>query len=146
MKRTITLKSIKDPHTVEFADTGITREGETTSQRQALERVLAKRIDVVVDGKTAKVPVFLVEKVGPWTGTAPQTDSALAFDADVIHREHSDEKLAVWNKARDAFIAKSIEARRQAEAQMEREQSADIAKAISSMVKAATPSKGGARV
>lgn len=140
MKRTIKLKSIKDSHTVEFTDGGTTKEGEATSQRQALDRVLRKRVDVVVDGKPYKLPIFLIESVGSWRfapGEAPPaSDEALAFEQDVIQREHPDHMLSTWNKARDQFLAKSVEARRQAEAQMEKQLGGDVAKGIQSMVEA----------
>lgn len=140
MKRTIKLKSIKDSHTVEFVDGGVTKEGEATSQRQALDRVLRKRVDVVVDGKQHKLPVFLIESVGQWRlapGEAPPaSDEAMAFEQDVINREHPDHMLATWHKAREQFVAKSIEARRQAEAQLEKQLGGDVAKGIQSMVEA----------
>lgn len=146
MKRTIKLKSIKDSHTVDFTDGGVTKEGEATSQRQALDRVLRKR--VAVDG--AQLPVFLVESVGPWRLAAgevePASDEALAFEQDVIRREHPEHLLTKWAKARDGFIAKSVEARRQAEAQMEQQMGGEVAKGIQSMVKALSQqTKGVAR-
>ena len=140
VKRTIKLKSIKDSHTVEFTDGGVTKEGEPTSQRQALDRVRRKRVDVVVDGKPYKLPVFLIESVGQWRladkERVPDSDDALAFEADVINREHPEHMLATWHKAREQFLAKSIEARRQAEAQMEQQLGGDVAKGIKSMVEA----------
>jgi len=151
VKRTIKLKSIKDSHSVEFVDGGVTKEGEATSQRQALDRVLRKRVDVVVDGKTVKLPIFLIESVGAWSmrpgEVPPASDEALAFEQDVIQREHPEHLLTTWNKARDQFLAKSIEARRQAEVQMEQQLGGDVAKGIQSMVKAlAAQNKGAARV
>lgn len=140
MKRTIKLKSIKDSHSVEFVDGGVTKEGEPTSQRQALDRVLRKRVDVVVDGKPHKLPIFLIESVGSWRfapGEAPPaSDEAMAFEQDVIQREHPEHMLTTWNKAREQFIGKSIEARRQAEAQLEKQLGGDVAKGIQSMVEA----------
>jgi hypothetical protein len=151
VKRTIRLKSIKDSHTVDFADGGITKDGEPTSQRQALARVMSKRVPVVVDGKETQLPVFLIEHVGEWRfafgEVAPASDEALAFEADVIQREHPEHLLARWHKARDGFLAKSIEARRQAEAQMEQQMGGEVAKSIQAMVKSvATSTKAVARV
>ena len=152
MKRTIKLKCIKDPHIVEFVDGGVTKEGEPTSQRQALARVMSKRVPVVVDGKETQLPVFLVEHVGDWRfapgEVAPASDDALAFEADVIQREHPDHMLAKWSKARDGFLAKSIEARRQAEVQMEQQMGGEVARSIQAMVKsvASSSTKAVARV
>ncbi len=144
MKRTIKLKCIKDPHIVEFVDGGVTKEGEPTSQRQALARVMSKRVPVVIDGKETQLPVFLVEHVGEWTlrpgESVPASDDALAFEADVIQREHPEHMLARWAKARDNFIAKSIEARRQAEVQMEQQMGGEVAKSIQAMVKSVASS------
>ena len=147
MKRTIRLKSIKDSHTVDFVDGGVTKEGEPTSQRQALDRVLRKR--VTVDG--SPLPIFLVEHVGPWrlasNESEPASDEALAFEQDVIRREHPEHMMAKWQKARDGFLAKSVEAKRQAEAQMEAQMGGEVAKGIQSMVKALSQqTKGVARV
>lgn len=140
MKRKIRLKSIKDQHTVEFVDGGLTKDGDATSQRQALDRVLRKRVDVVVDGKSHKLPVFLIEHVGQWSLVGseriPDSDEAIAFEQDVINREHPEHMLAVWNKAREQFVGKSIEARRQAEAQLEQQIGGDVAKGIKTMVEA----------
>lgn len=145
MKRTIKLRCIKDPHIVEFPDGGVTREGEATSQRQALSRVLSKRIDV--DGK--QMPVFLIEHVGDWKfapgEVMPSGDEFASFEEDVIKREHPEHMIKKWNEARANFIGKSIESRRQAEAQMEKTQSADVAATITQMVRAVS-AKGGARV
>ncbi len=153
MKRIIKLRCIKDPHIVEFVDGGVTKEGEPTSQRQALARVLSKRIPVVVDGKESQLPVFLIEHVGDWrfapNESAPSSDDALAFEADVIQREHPEHMLAKWAKARDGFIAKSIEARRQAEVQLEQQMGGEVAKSIQAMVKSvasSTSTKAVARV
>ena len=86
MKRTIKLRCIKDPHIVEFVDGGVTKEGEPTSQRQALARVMSKRVPVVVDGKETQLPVFLIEHIGDWRfapgEVAPASDDALAFEAE----------------------------------------------------------------
>lgn len=147
VKRKISLKSIKDPHVVEFVDGGVTKEGEPTSQRQALTRYLQKRI--AVDGK--QMPVFLVEHVGEWKlapgEVLPTGDEFVAFDEDVIKREHPEHMLASWQKARDGFIAKSVEVRRQAEAQMEAQMGGEVAKSIQAMVKSvASQTKGAARV
>jgi hypothetical protein len=48
--------------------------------------------------------------------------------------------LAKWAKARDGFIAKSIEARRQAEVQMEQQMGGEVAKSIQAMVKSVASS------
>lgn len=153
MKRTIKLKCIKDPHIVEFVDGGITKEGEASSQRQALQRVLSKRVPVVVDGKETQLPVFLVESVGDWRfapgEVAPTGDEAQAFEEDVVRREHPEHMLAKWTKARDGFIAKSIETRRLAEAQLEQQMGGEVAKSIQAMVKSvasSTSTKAVARV
>lgn len=147
MKRTIRLKSIKDPHIVEFIDGGVTKEGDPTSQRQALTRYLQKRI--AVDGK--QMPVFLVEHVGAWRlapgEVLPTGDEFTSYDEDTVRREHPEHMLAAWAKARDVFIGKSIEARRQAEAQMEQQMGGEVAKSIQAMVKSvANQTKGAARV
>jgi hypothetical protein len=147
VKRTIRLKSIKDPHIVEFVDGGVTKEGEPTSQRQALTRYLQKRI--AVDGK--QMPVFLVDHVGEWKMAPgeqlPTGDEFASYDEDTIRREHPEHMLAAWAKARDGFIAKSVEAKRQAEAQMEQQMGGEVAKSIQAMVKSvASQTKGGARV
>jgi hypothetical protein len=147
VKRKIRLKSIKDPHIVEFVDGGVTKEGEPTSQRQALTRYLQKR--VAVDGK--QMPVFLVEGIGEWKlapgEVLPTGDDFVAFDEDVIKREHPEHMLAAWNKARDGFIAKSVEAKRAAEVQMEQQMGGEVAKSIQAMVKSvAASTKGAARV
>jgi hypothetical protein len=147
VKRTITIKSIKDTHLVEFIDGGVTKEGEDTSQRQALMRYLQKR--VTVDGKP--MPVFLVEKVGPWRlapgEVLPSSDEFQAFDEDVLKREHPEHLMVSWAKARESFVAKSVEARRQAEHQMEQQMGGEVAKSIQAMVKSvAAQTKGGQRV
>lgn len=139
MKRTIKLKCIKDPHIVEFVDGGVDREGEPTGQRQALARVLGKRVQATVDGKESTFPIFLVESVGEWTLFAgeqiPQSDSFSSFEDDVIRREHPEHMLARWEKARASFIAESTEARRQAERRLELEQSSDLAKTMRDMMR-----------
>jgi hypothetical protein len=147
VKRIIKLKSIKDPHVVEFVDAGVTKEGEPTSQRQALTRYLQKRI--AVDGK--QMPVFLVEHVGEWKmapgEVLPTGDEFVSYDEDTIRREHPEHMLAAWRKARDGFIAKSVEARRAAEVQMEQQMGGEVAKSIQAMVKSvASSTKGAARV
>lgn len=152
MKRIIKLRSIKDPHIVDFVDAGITRDGEPTGQRQALTRVLGKRVEV--DGKM--LPVFLVHEVGAWemrpTERVPEGDDWQRFEEDVIRREHPEHLLKKWESARDKFLSASVERRRQAEAQLEQQTGAEVAKGIQSMVKALaqqaspTPSKGANRV
>jgi hypothetical protein len=139
MKRTIRLRSIKDTHLVDFVDGGVDREGEPTSQRQALTRVLGKRVTVTVDGKEHVLPVFLVVDVGEWrlapSERLPMGDEFVAYDQDVVRREHPERLLSVWGKARDQFLASSSERRRYAEQQAEQAQSADVAKVISQMVR-----------
>ena len=139
MKRTIRLKSIKDTHVVDFVDGGIDREGEPTSQRQALTRVLGKRVTTTVDGKEHILPVFLVVDVGDWRlapgERMPGGDEFVAFDQDVVRREHPERMLSTWEKARAQFLATSSERRRYAEQQAEQAQSADVAKVISQMVR-----------
>lgn len=152
MKRTIKLKSIKDPHLVEFVDGGVDREGEPTGQRQALARVLGKRVPVVVDGKESNFPIFLIDSVGEWRLSPgeqmPQGDAFVSFEDDVIKREHPEHMLERWSKAQAAFIAESIDARRQAEKRLENEQSADLAKTMRDMMRgyaqASAPAKKGA--
>lgn len=139
MKRTIKLRSIKDPHVVEFTDGGVDREGEPTGQRQALSRVLQKRVAAVVDGKEHQLPIYLIVEVGEWRFAngerMPQGDDFLAYEQDVIRREHPEHLIAKWEKARAQFIASSTERRRYAEQQAEQAQSADVAKIISQMVR-----------
>jgi hypothetical protein len=139
MKRTIRLKSIKDTHLVDFVDGGIDREGEPTSQRQALTRVLGKRVTATVDGKEHVLPVFLVVDVGEWrlahNERLPMGDEFIAYDQDVVRREHPERLLSVWEKARAQFLATSSERRRYAEQQAEQAQSQDVAKVISQMVR-----------
>lgn len=139
MKRTIKLKCIKDPNIVEFVDGGVDREGEPTGQRQALARVLGKRTTAIVDGKEGTFPVFLVESIGQWSLSPseqmPTGDAFLSFEEDVVRREHPEHMLERWSKAQAAFIAESIEARRQAEKRLEQEQSADLAKTMRDMMR-----------
>ena len=146
MKRTIRLRSIKDPHTIDIVDGGITRDGDATSQRQALARILSKRIDVA--GR--QMPVFLVEHVSEWTMAPgeqmPPGDEFKSFDEDVIKREHPEHMLKKWEDARVNFISKSVESKRQAEAQLESSQAGDVAKTITQMVRAVSSQKGGVRV
>ena len=146
MKRTIRLRSIKDPHTIDIVDGGITRDGDATSQRQALARILSKRIDVA--GR--QMPVFLVEHVTEWTMAPgeqmPTGDDFASFEEDVIKREHPEHMLKKWEDARANFIAKSVESKRQAEAQLESSQAGDVAKTITQMVRAVSSQKGGVRV
>ena len=146
MKRTIRLRSIKDPHTIDIVDGGITRDGDATSQRQALSRILSKRIDV--SGK--QMPVFLVEHVSEWTMAPgeqiPTGDDFASFEEDVIKREHPEHMIKKWEDARAAFISKSVESKRQAEAQLESSQAGDVAKTITQMVRAVSSQKGGVRV
>lgn len=151
MKRTIKLKCIKDPHIVEFVDGGVDREGEPTGQRQALARVLGKRVSAVVDGKESTFPIFLIESVGEWRMTPgevmPQSDAFLSFEDDVVKREHPEHMLERWAKAQAAFIAESNEARRQAEKRIELEQSADLARTMRDMMRGyaqSAPAKKGA--
>lgn len=155
MRRAILLKSVKDPHIVEFGDHGIDRDGNPTGNRQALMRALSKRVTTIVDGKEHILPIFLVEKVGPWLdpfgkrmdeSKIPDTDDWRSFEDDVINREHSEEMLARWKKAQAQFIAESVEAKRAADAQMEQLQSSDIAKSIQSLVRnvAQNPRKANA--
>jgi hypothetical protein len=57
--------------------------------------------------------------------------------------------LAKWARARDGFIAKSIEARRQAEVQLDQQMGVEVAKSIQAMVKSvasSTSTKAVARV
>lgn len=150
MKRIIKLRSIKDPHIVDFVDAGITRDGEPTGQRQALSRVLGKRVEV--DGKM--LPAFLVHEVGAWemrpTERMPEGDDWQRFEEDVIRREHPEHLIKRWEAARAQFLAASAERRRHAEIQLEQQTGAEVAKGIQSMVKAlaqqAQPNKGGNRV
>ena len=146
MKRTHRLRSIKDPHTIDIVDGGITRDGDATSQRQALARILSKRIDV--SGR--QMPVFLVEHVSEWTMAPgeqmPTGDDFASFEEDVIKREHPEHMIKKWEDARAAFISKSVESKRQAEAQLESSQAGDVAKTITQMVRAVSSQKGGVRV
>ena len=144
MRRTIKLKCVKDPHVVEFNDYGIDKEGNPTSNRQALMRALQKRITVDVDGKEQVLPIFLVESVGQWfdvfnkpvaPSSIPDGDEWRAFEDDVINREHSEEMLARWKKAQAKFIAESVEAKRLADQQLEQLQSSDIARSIQGLVR-----------
>lgn len=154
MKRTIRLKCIKDPHIVEFVDGGVDREGEPTGQRQALARVLGKRVAATVDGKESNFPIFLIDSVGEWKLSPgeqmPQGDAFVSFEDDVIRREHPEHMLERWAKAQAAFIAESAEARRQAEKRLEIEQSADLAKTMRDMMRGYAaqnaPKKGAANV
>lgn len=153
MKRTIKLKCIKDPHIVEFVDGGVDREGEPTGQRQALSRVLQKRITAIVDGKEATFPIFLIDSVTEWRmspgETMPQGEAFAVFEEDVIRREHPEHMIERWSKAQAAFIAESIDARRQAEKRLEIEQSADLARTMRDMMRGyaqGTPAKKGANV
>lgn len=144
MRRAVILKSIKDPHTAEFGDHGVDREGNPTGNRQALMRALSKRVTTTVDGKEYVLPIFLVDSVGPWLdhkggrvddSKIPDSDEWRAFEDDVINREHSEEMLARWRKAQAKFIADSVEAKRLADAQLEQMQSSDIAKSIQGLVR-----------
>lgn len=139
MKRKIRLKSIKDNNVVEFTDGGVDREGEPTSQRQALTRILGKRVSVTVDGKELSLPIFLVVDVGDWWlapgERLPGGDEFVAYDQDYVRREHTEKMLATWEKARAQFLAASTERRRYAEMQAEQAQSSDVAKIISQMVR-----------
>jgi hypothetical protein len=144
MRRSVTLKCIKDSHEADFGDHGVDREGNPTGNRQALMRALSKRITVDVDGKEYVLPVFLVARVGQWfdplgkpvpPSAIPDGDEWRAFEDDVVNREHSEEMLARWNKAQAKFIATSADAKRTAELQMEQLQSSDIAKSIQGLVR-----------
>ena len=149
MKRTIKLKSIKDSNIVEFVDGGVDKEGEPTGQRQALSRVLGKRVAVTIDGKESNLPIFLVHHVGEWTlfagETMPTSDAFVSFEQDVIHRDHSEAMLERWSKAQAQFIAESVESRRQAEKRLENEQATALAGTMRDMMRAysnATPANG----
>jgi len=158
VKRTIKLRSIKDPHVVKFIDGGIDREGEPTGQRQALTRVLSKRVIAVLDGKEYQLPIYLITEVGEWRFAVgermPQGDDFAVYESDVIRREHPEHLIAKWERARAQFIAASTERRRYAEQQAEQAQSADVAKVISQMVRtvsaqtsaATLPRKGNGNV
>lgn len=139
MKRNIKLISIKDANVIDFVDGGVDREGEPTSQRQALTRILGKRVPVVVDGREHTLPIFLISEVGEWRlATAerlPNGDEFLAYEQDVIRREHPERMLATWKKAQAQFISQSSERRRYAEHQAEQAQAGDVAKVISQMVR-----------
>jgi hypothetical protein len=139
VKRNIKLISIKDVNVIDFVDGGVDREGEPTSQRQALTRILGKRVSAVVDGKEHTLPVFLISDVGDWrlapSERLPNGDEFLAYEQDVIRREHPERMLATWKKAQAQFISQSTERRRYAEQQAEQAQSADVAKVISQMVR-----------
>lgn len=149
MKRTIKLKSIKDANVVEFIDGGVDKEGEPTSQRQALARVLSKRIAATIDGKETNFPVFLIESVSDWKlapgEQMPNGDSFVSFEDDVIRREHPEHLLERWSKAQAQFIAESVETRRQAEKRLEHEQSADLAKTMREMMRGYANSSGSAK-
>jgi hypothetical protein len=139
VKRIIKLISVKDVNVVEFVDGGVDREGEPTGQRQALTRILGKRVPVVVDGKEHTLPVFLVSDVGDWrlapSERLPEGDAFVAYEEDVIRREHPERMIATWKKAQTQFIAHSTERRRYAEQQAEQAQAGDVAKVISQMVR-----------
>jgi hypothetical protein len=139
VKRNIKLISIKDVNVIDFVDGGVDREGEPTSQRQALTRILGKRVSAVVDGKEHVLPCFLISEVGDWRlATAerlPNGDEFLAYEQDVIRREHPERMLSVWKKAQAQFISQSSERRRYAEHQAEQAQAGDVAKVISQMVR-----------
>lgn len=140
MKRTIKLKSIKDANIVEFVDGGVDKEGEPTGQRQALSRVLSKRIAATVDGKESNFPVFLVHHVGEWQlfggEQMPTSDAFLSFEDDFIRREHPEHMIERWHKAQAAFLAESVEARRQAEKRLENEQATALAGTMRDMMRA----------
>lgn len=140
MKRTIKLKCIKDSHIVEFIDGGVDKEGEPTGQRQALSRVLSKRVAATIDGKESNFPVFLVHHVGEWQLFAgeqmPTSDAFLSFEDDVVRREHPEHMIERWHKAQAAFIAESVEARRQAEKRLENEQATALAGTMRDMMRA----------
>jgi len=107
---------------------------------------LSKRIDVT--GR--QMPVFLVEHVSEWTMAPgeqmPTGDEFTSFEEDVIKREHPEHMLKKWEDARASFISKSVESKRQAEAQLESSQAGDVAKTITQMVRAVSSQKGGVRV
>ena len=96
------------------------------------------------------MPVFLVEHVSEWTMAPgeqmPTGDDFASFEEDVIKREHPEHMLKKWEDARAAFISKSVESKRQAEAQLESSQAGDVAKTITQMVRAVSSQKGGVRV
>lgn len=143
MKRSVFLISIKDPHVVRFTDGGVDREGQPTSQRQALMRVLSKRVNV--DGR--ELPIFrLAKEPTPWvlapTERLPESEEFQAFDDEKLYEYADGERklrgpFPAWTKARDAFLAKSIERQREAEAQVETAILGDVGKGISQLVKAA---------
>lgn len=96
--RKIKLLSIKDSHVVDFTDGGIVK-GEPSAGREALLRVLAKRVEV--DGK--RMPLFLLAEV-------PTIVDSL-FDENVFQDKVGDWVLAhkqdAWMKVRASFVGES---------------------------------------
>jgi len=143
VKRKIPLLSVKDRHVVEIVDGGVDREGYPTGQRQALERILSKTVEV--DGK--RLPIFrLAGEPTPWTFARdermPGADEMEAWDERWIYESRDGERVIkgaypAWSKARDRFLANSDEMRRQAEAQVEAAILGDVGKGLSQLVKAA---------
>jgi len=135
MRRIIKLVSIKDENVYDFVDTGYDREGNTTSQRASLQRVLSKRVG---DEKGA-LPIFRVVDVGPWMG-GPEGREKRVADGAAPNPEWDDQWLyqesengremrgptPAWRKAQAANVARNKARADEAEQAVNQRIAADI--------------------
>lgn len=144
MRRIVKLASIKDDHVYDFIDTGYDREGNTTSQRASLMRVLSKRVG---DEKGA-LPVFRVVDVAPWM-EGPEGREKRVPDGAVPNPEWDDQWLyqdgehgrelrgptPSWKKAQAANIERNRARREEAEAAINRRIAADIGEGVADLAR-----------
>lgn len=144
MRRIIKLASIKDEHVYDFVDTGYDRDGNTTSQRSSIMRVLSKRVS---DLKGA-LPVFRVVDVGPWM-QGPEGRETRVPDAAVPNPEWDDQWLyqdgqngrelrgptPSWKKAQAENIERNRVRRDEAEAAVNQRIAADIGAGVADLAR-----------
>lgn len=165
MRRILKFRSIKDNSVQRFVDDGIDRYGEETGNRQNLRHAISKRVSAVVDGvsydgiEKPQLPLFLLDTdatykkqiingkeqkaPGEWImNDRERLPDDVQFE-ELLHKELSEKQLEVWEKARAQFLAVSVEARKQAAAEVEKRNSSDVAQVISQMVKSVAAQTGG---
>lgn len=154
MRRIIKLVSIKDEHVYDFVDTGYDRDGNTTSQRASIMRVLSKRVG---DTKGA-LPVFRVVEVGPWL-QGPEGREVAVADGAVPNPEWDEQWLyqdgetgremrgptTIWKKAQAANLEINRRRRDDAEAAVNNRIAADIGAGITDLARRMGPQKQEAK-
>lgn len=145
MKRKVELESVNDNHIVDFWEQGITRDGIPTSNRQALKRVLGKRIPNCLgvkdeDGEIAMIPIFIVRSIGKWIYEVnerpepPRTQEALEFDNTLKIQNDKNPEIDLWKKHKAEMLKKREQRAAYANMQLEQAIAADIVDSLKQLV------------